>query len=137
MIEKIIYFTKQLKRKWILWRTGYSNWEMYLRITDPDIYQTSHCISDFYHGYPYVYCFENKNHRVYHWELGREVHNWCKVQCKDKFRFDSHRVSKRAGFYIKVNSSGEWYFDEFSGGDYVFAAFKNREDYTWFKLRWA
>lgn len=126
---------EDIRRKWILHRNGYKDWETYLRMTDPDIHWRATRLKDFYHGYPYVYCFENHNHFAYFWEIHTDgmwvMHKWCNEQCKDKFRFDFHRAIKFP------STANEWEINELGGGDYIFAAFKNERDFTWFMMRWS
>jgi hypothetical protein len=33
-------------------------------------------------------------------------------------------------------TANEWEINELGGGDYIFVAFKEQRDYTWFILRW-
>jgi hypothetical protein len=72
---------------------------------------------------------------VYHWDLGIDgaciVGNWCDENCKDKHRMDFHRAMNAPG------TAWEWHINELGGGDYIFAAFKNERDYTWFLMRWS
>ena len=132
-MEFLKQFADKVKHRYILWRSGYKDWNTYLRMTDPDISWRASRIVDFYHGYPYVYCIENRNHLAYYWDLGLDgswrLHQWCEKNCKDKFRFDGHRVLK--------NYWGEWEVNEIGGGDYMFAAFKNERDFNWFMLKWS
>lgn len=107
--------------------------KQYERNTDPDCNHRASRISDYYHGYLHVHCFENPKHQIYWWDLGldgsREIMDWCDDNCKDKFRFDGLRVIK--------NQEGQWENNEIGGGDYYFVAFKNREDAIMFTLRWS
>jgi hypothetical protein len=123
------------KERRFLKRHGVETWEQYNRQYDPDINWRATRVNDFYHGYPYVYCFENREHEVYYWDLAVDgtyvVDNWCKENCKGKFRLDCHRVIKYP------STSNRWEFNDLGGGDYIFAAFKNPKDYTWFVLRWS
>lgn len=132
-LARIRQFKESIRRKYILWKHGYKDWAVYQRMTDPDIMWTAIKIVDFYHGYRYVYCIENRNHQVYYWDLGMDggwqLQQWCRKNCKDKFRFDAHRVIK--------NRWGEWEVNEIGGGDYVFAAFKSERDFNWFMLKWS
>jgi hypothetical protein len=31
----------------------------------------------------------------------------------------------------------QWEINELGGGDYIFAAFKNEQDFNWFLMRWS
>lgn len=109
------------------------SWKEYERKFDVDYNPRAHKIVEYYHGYPYVYCFENHDHEIYFWDLGRDgmyvTNKWCEEHIKNKFRFDCHRVSRDHDDY--------WIMDELGGGDYIFAAFKDSKDYVHFMLRWS
>ena len=85
---------------------------------------------DYYHGYKYIYCFENHKHDNI--SLLTVVTLWClEENLSGKWRFDVHRA-------IKYPSTGnEWEINEIGGGDYIFAAFTDERDYMLFLLRWA
>lgn len=95
-------------------------------------------VQDYYCGYPHVHCFTAANHHAYRllWDYGpggyrygyHDMIDWCEENCEQKFRFDHLRVIQN--FY------GQWEINEIAGGDYVFAAFKSREDLALFLLRW-
>ena len=131
----------KIHRRYILWKYGYKDWAVYQRMTDPDIFWRATRILDFYHGYPYVYCIENRNHQAYYWDLaidgGWRLHQWCEKNCEDKFRFDGHRVRKQTPIGINGVEESEWWVDEIGGGDYIFAAFKSERDFNWFMLKWS
>lgn len=113
---------------------GCETWREYNRKFDPDHNAKASLIKDYYHGYPYVYCFENHKHEVYDWisfglHGSNMIHKWCSDNCSDKFRMDYHRVYK--------NSQDQWEVNEIGGRDYIFAAFKDQRDFTMFSLRWS
>ena len=114
---------------------GCKTWREYHRRYDPDINSRANKIKHIYHGYPYVYGFENRLHQIYCWDLdydgSREIIDWCEKNCQGKFRYDFFRVNESS------TPTQQWEIDEISGRDYYFAAFKNEEDYFLFKLRWA
>ena len=141
---------QRLKHQWRAWqdrrflkRRGCDSWAEYHRVYDPDYNARATRTQDYYHGYPYVYCFENHNHYIYrviadHGPAGvvyghTEIHRWAEANCQDKVRFDFLRVNKsdhnRMGTY-------DCDINEISGQDLVFAAFKNERDYLHFVLRW-
>jgi hypothetical protein len=135
----LVDFVKQRYKQWrdhrFLKRHGVETWAQYNRRYDPDIVWRATEIRNFYQGYPYVYCFENHRHEVYHWDVHIDgtyvVGNWCDENCKDKYRMDFHRV-------MRAPSTGnEWHINELGGGDYIFAAFKDPEDFFIFQLKWA
>ena len=129
-----------IKEKYAAWKErrflkkhGCETRKQYERVYDPDYNPRATRIKDYYHGYPYVYCFENHRHQMYYWDLGYDgsidIVDWCEENCQDKFRFDGLRVIK--------DYSGAWSVNEIGGGDYYFAGFKNAQDFFMFKLRWA
>jgi hypothetical protein len=59
------------------------------------------------------------------------VGKWCDQHCKGKHRMDFHRaINAPATAY-------QWEINELGGGDYIFAAFKNEQDFNWFLMRWS
>lgn len=111
----------------------------YERIYDPDYNPCATNISHYYRGYPFVYCFENRNHSVYFWNVHLDgayvLSQWCRTHCKGKFRFDFHRVVNVVDpltYEFKY-----WEIDGMVGMDYIFVAFKEERDYVWFMLNHA
>ena len=130
---------KQKYREWkdqrFLRKHGCDNWKQYNHRYDPDIERRCSRIKDFYHGYPYIYCFEDRKHDIYYWDIAVDgmyvLDQWCEKNCKDKYRFDFHRA-------INVPATAyQWEINELGGGDYAFAAFKDQRDFNWFLLRWS
>ena len=113
-------------------RHGCETWREYDIRYDTDVNRSASRVREFYHGYPYVYCFENRDHPVYYWDIAVDgayiLNNWCENTCVDKYRLDFHRVYR--------NYWNEWEINEIGGGDYIFAAFKNERDYLLFSLKW-
>jgi hypothetical protein len=115
-------------------------WEQYHRWYDPDIARRASDITNWYHGYPYVHRIESYHHYAY--RLIRDygpggvmygyydIDEWCRDNCQGKFRSELHRVSWN-------HWSQRWEMDELGGGDYVFFAFKDQQDYLLFALRWS
>ena len=138
MLHFLNYFRTRIKQwqdRRFLKRHGVETWAQYNRQYDPDINWRATRVKDFYQGYPYVYCFENRNHDVYYWDIGFDgtyvVGNWCDDNCKDKYRMDFHRVIKYP------STANQWEMNDLGGGDYVFAAFKNERDFFMFALKWS
>jgi hypothetical protein len=138
-MQQLLTYLRTKIKTWrdrrFLKKHGCDNWYQYNRQYDPDINWRATRIKDFYQGYPYVYCFENHKHEVYYWDLGIDgaciVGNWCDENCKDKHRMDFHRAMNAPG------TAWEWHINELGGGDYIFAAFKDPEDFFMFSLKWA
>ena len=112
----------------------------YERKYDPDVFHRATRIKDYYHGYPYVYCFENHQHDVYHWDVHIDgiymLEQWIASQGMGKHRFDWHRVYRQTPIGLDGPEEPEWWINELGGGDYIFVAFKEPKDFTWFLLRW-
>ena len=62
----------RLKARYRRWRaarklekSGYASWAVYRHYRDPDVILCADKITDFYKGYPFVYCFEDRSHYAY------------------------------------------------------------------------
>lgn len=138
MIDEIKEKYKYYRDRAFLKKHGCETWEEYNRRYDPDYNIRATRIKDIYHGYPYVYRFDYNQHFAYRllYDYGpggqrygyHDINDWCNDNLSGKFRFDGHRV-------IKYNN--EWEVNELGGGDYIFAAFEDEKDYTYFLLRWS
>lgn len=136
---KAWYRKRLAERK--LKRSGYNSWAQYSRCRDPDVWYVASRVKDFYRGYPYVYCFEDRNHYAYEllYDYGPggirygndDIYDWLDQNARFTSRLDMHRVIKYP------STSGQWEFNDLGGGDYIFAAFKTERDYLHFVLRWA
>jgi hypothetical protein len=131
---------RKWKAKRKLEKSGYKSWEQYRRNNDPGITWRASRVKDFYRGYKYVYCFEDRKHYAYEllYDYGPggirygndDMYDWMDKHAKFTSRMDIHRV-------IRYPSTGmEWEFNDLGGGDYVFVGFKNEKDYMMFLLRW-
>lgn len=111
------------------------NWETYTYYNDPDVFWQASRVSDFYHGYPYVHRFEDRNHKVYDWSIVNDgmfvIDQWCKKNIKGKYRFDGHRV------LCEPSTGNEWEINDIGGSDYYYVAFKEERDYVWFLMKWS
>ena len=97
-------------------------------------------VKDFYGGYKYVYCFEDRSHYAYElvYDYGPggirygndDIYDWLDQHATFTSRMDMHRVIRYP------STSMEWEFNDLGGGDYIFVAFKNEKDYMMFLLRW-
>lgn len=136
IIKKVI---DELKIRWDLYRhaafmkkTGWTE-EQYRNFTDPDRNTRAGRVKDYYHGYTHIVTFESSRGdpwtRYLNWlEAYNALEEWCKENCKDKWRTDIHRVIK--------DYCGEWTLNDIGGGDVLFFAFKSQEDCFMFKLKW-
>ena len=135
MYKKIIALCQEWREQRFLRKHGCINREHYNRKYDPLHNPIATRLVDFYHGYKYIYCFENRAHEIYDWDLAWDgsyfVKEWCEENLSGNWRLDGHRA-------IKYPSTGnEWEINEIGGGDYIFAAFTDECDYMLFTLRWS
>lgn len=136
IIKKVIH---ELRIRWDLYRhaafmkeTGWTE-EQYRNLNDPDRNTRASRVKDYYHGYTHIVTFESSRGdpwtRYLNWlEAYNALEEWCKENCKDKWRTDIHRVIK--------DNWGEWTLNDIGGGDVLFFAFKSQEDAFMFKLKW-
>ena len=144
MFETIQQRYQAWQERRFLRRHGCENRTQYERMYDPDYNARAARTRDYYHGYPYVYCFEDYDHYLYRViaDYGpggvvyghTEIHRWAEANCQDKVRFDFLRVNKSDHNRMGTH---DWNINEISGQDLVFVAFKNEQDFTFFMLRWA
>jgi hypothetical protein len=137
-------FFRRLRARYRKWnsdrklkKSGYLSWFQYARMNDQDVLYRASRVRDFYNGYPFLYCFENRAHLVYDWDYRYDgsgssvVVTWCQNNLRHKHRFDCHRV------FRAPSTTNEWEFNDLGGSDYIFVAFKDETDYTMFLLRYA
>lgn len=120
---------------------GLETWAQYRAIHDNGINNRANDMKMHYHGYKYMYVFDDVSHYAYsclydHGPGGNrygymDVYEWMQENCKDTGRLDIHRVMK------EPSTGNEWHKTEIGGTDYFFAVFKNEEDYIHFLLRWS
>lgn len=130
---------KRAERK--LKKSGYNSWAVYRRMRDPDVFYCTDRVKDFYKGYKFVHCIENRNHYAYDliYDYGpggikygeSDIYDWMDKKPRFKSRMDMHRVIRYP------STSNEWTFNDMGGGDYIFVAFKDEKDYMMFLLRWS
>ena len=138
LVSKLQHWYKSRKEARFLKKHHCTTWEQYHHRFDADVTYRAIELNNFYHGYNFVVAVEDSEHFAYTllYDYGPGGHNygysemsqWCKDNCKDKFRVDVHRVIKQY--------NGTWCINELGGGDYIFFAFKNDEDVVWFRLKW-
>ncbi len=131
----ILKYYREWSERRFLKRHGCKTREEYDRKYDPDVAHRATRIKNFYQGYPYVYCFEDHKHDIYFWDLGYDgvyvTNQWCKENLKGKYRFDFHRTSRAP------STANEWEVNELGGGDHIFFACQDPQDFTLFALRWS
>ena len=93
---------------------------------DNDIRLRAGTIGSWYHGYPYVHCYDPSD-----WALVHEAECWCRAYTKGKWRSDIHRMDQ-----YRPGNIRDWPFEPLFGGDYAFFAFQNEQALNWFILRW-
>lgn len=134
LIEKLKQRYKDHNARRFLKAHGCQTWEQYERRFDPDIGHMARWAHTYYHGYSYIFPLEPdvsairvNGVRGYH-EHTDKMAEWCKTNCKGKWRNDWHR-----GFW---DHHGNYEFNEIAGKDVMFFAFKEESDYMWFRLVW-
>ena len=131
MLAEIKQRYKDWRKRRFLKKHHCDSWEQYNRWYDPDINGRSTQVRYFYYGYPYFYCFENRNHNIYNWNSLENLRCWAETHCQHKYRMDIFRVIKCPA------TSNEWEINDLGGRDYIFIAFKNEHDAFKFMLKWA
>ena len=129
------------KNKRQLKKLGYDTWQQYRKQTDPDVFFPASKVKDYYHGYQYLYCFENHQHEIYQWDLGydgsKDIVDWCEKNITGKYRFDCLRCYQQTPVGLQGAEEPEWWINELGSGDYIFFAFKEPVDMFLFKMRWS
>lgn len=127
---------RYLEWRWdrILRKSGYETWQQYFRANDPDYDIRGRTVTEQFKGYPYVvrvdYAklstrFDPLFGPIEHCE---EIIEWCKQNCRGKYRNEWERVvMDHAGQYLP-NGIGD--------SDELFFGFKDERDYLMFVLRW-
>lgn len=132
---------KRWKDARFLKKHGCSSWNEYNHIYDTDVFRSASRVTDYYMGYKYVHCFDNRDNYAYKllYDYGpggyrygyHDIVDWCKENTKHKHRSDILRAMK------EPCTANQWEINELGGGDYLFFAFQNEKEYTWFLLRWS
>lgn len=133
IIRKIRARIKLFKDRRFLAKHNCPTWIAYYRKNDPRINRYANTIADFYFGYKYLAIFESSKPFISEgngswWDGYQKMAKWCDENCKGHYREDINRVFR--------SHSGDWVINEIGGGDVLFVAFDNEQDYTWFTLRW-
>lgn len=136
-----------IKNRYLRWRDDRflkkhhcRNLKEYNYLYDPDYIPRATQIRNYYQGYKYIHCFENRENFVYNriYDYGpggyrdgfHAICDWCEENLKGKWRYDMLRA-------MKAPSTGnQWEVNELGGGDYWFFAFQDSEDYFMFTLQW-
>ena len=147
LIDNLKYKYKKWKEERFLKKHGCDNWKQYYRNTDPDRNIRADRVKDYYHGYDYVYCLDYREHHAYQllYDYGpgghrygyEDIMDWCEANLAYKNRMDILRVFKQTPIGLNGAQESEWWINEIGGGDYVFFACQDPEDFFIFKMRWA
>lgn len=104
-------------------------------MNDPDYYAPGYTVRDQLCGYPYIAIvpYQHLDCNVDPmwgplWS-GCTVDNWCKKNCRGKYRWHWERVIQ--------DHAGQYLPNGIGGTDELFFAFKNERDYIMFLLRWS
>jgi len=140
MFKTIRQRYQEWQERRFLRRHGCDNRAQYERMYDPDYNSRATCTRDYYHGYPYVHCFEDYGHYIY--QIGvvyghTEIRRWAQENCQDKVRFDFLRVCQQHAIGLNGRADPEWHINGVGDRDMIFVAFKSEQDFAFFMLRWA
>ena len=132
----------RIKYRFLEWRwdrvlknSGHTHWESYLRYNDPDFNIRGRSVRDQLFGYPYVAVVNYKHLEARVDAMWGEVWNgsrveeWCKENCRNKYRWHWERVIQ--------DHAGQYLPNGIGGTDELFFGFKDERDYTMFLLRWS
>ena len=127
---------RYLEWKWdkVLKKSHYTNWESYFIGNDPDFNYNGYTVKDQFCGYPYVALVSYKHLETTvdpFWgpiEHCKTIREWCKQNCRGKFRQHWERVVQ--------DHASQYLPNGISGVDELFFGFKDYNDYIMFKLSW-
>lgn len=138
MLTYLRVYYEEWKERRFLRSHHCSTRKQYNRKYDPDHNFRATHLREFYHGYKYFHYFPNYSHAAYTtiydygpggYKMGYHlIEEWCEENLTHKWRKDGHRCL--------VNHWGQWEINEIGGGDLIFFAFQNKEDYFMFSLKW-
>lgn len=131
---KLPAFIKKWEDKRFLDKHGCVTWEQYNYYYDPDISKRANSLNKYYIGYAHTFIHPSDGYQDYglagvlpfHEQLAQMV-EWCKENCKGKWRHDWHRGFRE--YY------GDFTFNGIGGEDVVAFAFQDDKDAMMFKLR--
>jgi len=110
------------------------------------VWRGAHTVTEFYgKTYPCVFaipwqCHDNefwRSHRNDGYAGAEALAAWCTENCTKRFRWDYHRVSLPYGIGSGGHVVSDYVFDEMGGGDVIFFAFEDNQDFCFFSLRWS
>jgi hypothetical protein len=147
MFETIQQRYQAWQERRFLRRYGCTSRAQYEKMYDPDHNARATRTSDYYHGYPYVYCFEDYSHYIYQpiADYGpggvrsghTDIRRWAQENCQDKVRFDFLRVCQQHAIGLNGQADPEWHINGIGDRDMIFVAFKSERDFAFFMLRWS
>ena len=118
----------------VLRKSRYTDWESYFIGTDPDYNPAGYTVKDQLVGYPYIALVPFKHLETTFdpmwgpFEHCKTIAEWCKKNCRRKFRQHWERVIQ--------DHNGQYLPNGISGYDELFFGFKDERDYLMFVLRW-
>lgn len=125
---------KILEWKWDRVLKKYRTWDHYQRANDADFCITGRTVRDQLRGYPFV-ALVRHHHLEYTLdplfgpiEHCQKIIEWCKSNCRKKFRHHWERVI--------VDHAGQYLPNGIGGSDELFFGFKDQRDYMLFLIRW-
>lgn len=139
LINRIKAWFRKKRSDKKLKKSGYRSWRHYKHNRDTDVQKYANYVENFYKGYPYVYAIKDYKHYAFQkladygpggqWFGYDEMTEWCEEKIRWNYRRDIHRVIE--------NASGLTEFNDIGGSDYIYFAFKNEKDFTYFLMRWS
>lgn len=131
---------KEFKDRRFLKKHYCKTWEEYNYRHDPDVSYREYVVKHYYRGYQYVYAAEREDHYSYKllYDYGpggtrygfQDIADWCKLQCKGKYRADWLNSYKNDFF-------DEWQINDIAGQYRMFFAFQNQSDFVNFLMKWS
>jgi hypothetical protein len=127
---------KYLEWKWdrVLKKSGCADWESYFIVNDPDFNYRGYTVKEQFCGYPYIVNVpytslkENFNPFWGPFYSSEHIQEWCKENCKKKYRLHWERVI--------VDHNGQYLPNGIGGTDEMFLGFQDETDAAYFKLVW-
>lgn len=118
---------------------GCSSWAEYHRRFDKKCEFAADKLSQYYHGYPHVYVFENQSSPIYTLKADygpgglyygyHDALEWCKTNTTQAYRADLLR--------LKRNANNEFVRADLHGEECMVFAFDSSRDYFLFALKWS
>lgn len=135
MVVNLVQSYKDWQHRRFLGKHGCTTQREYDLKYDPDYNTRGRRLKrEQYHGYSHVYIMTRIPDSYQAWDyhfVVEEMSKWCEQHCQGKWRNDWHRIIE------DVWIDGEWEENGIAGLDAMCFAFKDRNDYVMFLLKWS